>query len=60
MDIEYEKDGIRKFANERFKDDLISVGWSVISKENHINEDPEDIESVPVRKRGRPAIKGKE
>lgn len=29
-DIEYEKDGVRKFAQERFKDDLIAAGWKVV------------------------------
>ena len=31
-DIEYEKDGIKKFAQERFKDALIAEGWSVVKK----------------------------
>lgn len=31
-DIEYEKDGVRKFASERFKDDLIAVGWEVVEE----------------------------
>lgn len=32
-DIEYEKDGARKFAQERFKDDLIAIGWKVVKEE---------------------------
>ena len=31
-DIEYEKDGVKKFAQERFKEELIAVGWSVVEK----------------------------
>ena len=29
-DIEYEKDGIKKMAQERFKDELEAVGWKVV------------------------------
>lgn len=29
-DIEYERDGIKKFAGECFKDALIAEGWSVV------------------------------
>jgi hypothetical protein len=29
-DIEYERDGVKKFAQERFKDVLIEAGWSVV------------------------------
>ena len=31
-DIEYERDGVKKFAQERFKDALIEAGWSVVSE----------------------------
>lgn len=31
-DIEYEKDGIKKFAQERFKEQLIEAGWAVVEK----------------------------
>lgn len=31
--IEYEKDGVRKFAQARFKDELIAVGWKVVGEE---------------------------
>lgn len=31
-DIEYEKNGVKKFAQERFKDALIAEGWSVVEK----------------------------
>ena len=31
-DIEYEKDGVKKFAQERFKEELEAVGWSVVKK----------------------------
>lgn len=31
-DIEYERNGIKKFAQERFKNDLIAEGWSVVSE----------------------------
>jgi hypothetical protein len=33
-DIEYEKDGVRKFAQERFKAELEAVGWSVVAQED--------------------------
>lgn len=29
-DIEYERDGVKKIAGERFKDALIKEGWSVV------------------------------
>ena len=29
-DIEYEKDGVKKFAQERFKEELEAVGWKVV------------------------------
>lgn len=32
-DIMYERDGIRKMAQERFKDDLIAVGWKVVKED---------------------------
>ena len=28
--IEYERNGVKKFAQERFKDALIAEGWSVV------------------------------
>lgn len=31
-DIEYERDGVKKFASERFKDALSEAGWSVVEK----------------------------
>ena len=31
-DIEYERNGIKKFAQERFKDALLAEGWSVVVK----------------------------
>lgn len=31
-DIEYEKDGVKKMAQERFKEDLIAAGWKVVEK----------------------------
>lgn len=31
-DIEYEKNGVKKFASERFKDALEAVGWSVVKQ----------------------------
>lgn len=31
-DIEYEKDGVKKFAQARFKEELEAVGWSVVEK----------------------------
>ena len=31
-DIEYEKDGVKKFSQERFKDELLAVGWKVVAK----------------------------
>tara|TARA_R100000808_G_C2041107_1_gene80699 strand:- start:353 stop:502 length:150 start_codon:yes stop_codon:yes gene_type:complete len=31
-DIEYEKDGVKKFAQERFKEELEAVGWKVVKK----------------------------
>ena len=31
-DIEYEKDGVKKFAQERFKEELEAAGWSVVKK----------------------------
>lgn len=31
-DIEYERNGIRKMAQERFKEALIAEGWSVVEK----------------------------
>lgn len=31
-DIEYEKDGVKKFAQERFKAELEAVGWTVVEK----------------------------
>ena len=30
--IEYEKDGVRKFAQERFKNELLAVGWKVVEE----------------------------
>lgn len=32
-DIEYEKDGIKKMAQERFKEELEAVGWRVVKKD---------------------------
>lgn len=32
MDIEYERDGIKKMAGERFKDALIAEGWKVVEE----------------------------
>jgi len=32
-DIEYEKDGVKKFASERFKEELKQVGWTVVEAE---------------------------
>ena len=32
-DIEYEKDGITKYAQERFKNELLAVGWRVVEEE---------------------------
>lgn len=32
-DIEYEREGVKKFASERFKDDLLKAGWSVVETE---------------------------
>ena len=29
-DIEYERNGIKKMAQERFKDALIAEGWKVV------------------------------
>lgn len=29
-DIEYEKDGVKKIAQERFKEQLEAVGWKVV------------------------------
>lgn len=31
-DIEYEKDGVTKFANKRFQKELEAVGWKVVEK----------------------------
>lgn len=31
-DIEYEKDGVKKIASERFKEELEEVGWTVVEK----------------------------
>lgn len=28
--IEYERNGVKKLAQERFKDDLIKAGWNVV------------------------------
>lgn len=30
--IQYEKDGVKKFAQERFKDDLLAAGWKVVEE----------------------------
>ena len=30
MKIKYERNGIIKLADERFKDDLLAVGWKVV------------------------------
>lgn len=45
-DIEYEKDGIKKFAQERFKDDLIAVGWTVVEKKKPTNKKVKDDDSA--------------
>jgi hypothetical protein len=37
--IEYEKNGIRKMAQERFKDALIAEGW-VIVEVKEVKKDP--------------------
>lgn len=29
-DIEYERNGVKKFASERFKTALISEGWKIV------------------------------
>lgn len=42
-DIEYERDGVRKFAQARFKEDLELAGWKVVEEEDK------------PKKRGRPA-----
>lgn len=32
-DIEYEKDGVKKMASERFRGALEEAGWSVVEEE---------------------------
>jgi hypothetical protein len=34
--IEYEKNGVKKFAQERFKDALISEGWNVVEDKKKV------------------------
>ena len=44
-DIEYEKDGVKKFAQERFKDDLIAAGWAVVEKKKPTKKKVQDDNS---------------
>lgn len=54
-DIEYQKDGVKKFAQERFKSELEAVGWSVVNQGKDASEQPE-----PTKARGRPKKQNKE
>lgn len=33
MNIEFERNGIKKLADERFTADLLAAGWNVVKKE---------------------------
>ena len=44
-DIEYERSGIKKLAQERFKDALIAEGWRVVEKK------PAKAEKKPFKKK---------
>lgn len=48
IDIEFEKNGMKKITQERFKDDLIAEGWSVVG---------EDAAEEKPKKKGRPPKK---
>lgn len=41
-DIEYERNGITKMAQERFKDALIAEGWKVV-----------EVKKAPVKKKAK-------
>lgn len=49
-DIRYERDGVVKYANKRFKEALIEEGWTTASVNN---AEKKDEISTPKR-RGRP------
>jgi hypothetical protein len=44
-DIEYEKDGVKKFAQARFEDELKEAGWIVVK---------EKVKEEGEKSRGRP------
>lgn len=52
-DIEYERNGVRKFAQVRFKDALIAEGWSVVGESTTMPADEQ-----PRPRRGRPPKAG--
>lgn len=45
-DIEYERNGVKKLAQERFKDALIAEGWRVVA-----DEKPAKVEKKPFKKK---------
>lgn len=50
MNIEYERNGVKKMTQERFKEDLMAVGWRVVGEEK-----PKNIVEQAPKKKGRPA-----
>lgn len=55
MDIKFEKDGVVKTTHEKFTDDLIAVGWTVVKDtpkkfkgvKNLLKKDEPELEATP-------------
>lgn len=59
-DIEYEKDGVKKFAQERFKDELQAAGWSVVGQSVKPVLEKTAEQGEEKKSRGRPKKENKE
>lgn len=44
-DIEYERNGAKKIAQERFKDALIAEGWKVVEPKAKPGRKPKKVEN---------------